>query len=96
MKILLDECVPKRLGSHLRGHTVRTAPEAGWAGKKNGELLQLAQQEFDVFLTVDQELPQQQSLRGLRLAIVVLRAKKNSLESLLPLVPHILKALEPK
>lgn len=41
MRVLLDECVPKRLGRELTGHTVRTVPQEGWSGKKNGELLGL-------------------------------------------------------
>ena len=57
MRILLDECVPRRLGRELAGHDVRTVPEMGWSSKRNGELLQLmAAQGFEVFLTVDQNL----------------------------------------
>jgi predicted nuclease of predicted toxin-antitoxin system len=52
MRVLVDECVPRRLKRHLPGHEVRTVPEVGWAGKKNGELLRLAAREFDAFVTV--------------------------------------------
>ena len=52
MRILLDECLPKRLKRDLVGHQARTVPEMGWASKKNGELLALAEPEFDVFLTI--------------------------------------------
>ena len=52
MRVLLEECLPRRLKRELAGHHVRTAPEMGWASKRNGELLQLAQREFDVFLQV--------------------------------------------
>jgi hypothetical protein len=70
MRILLDECVPRRLGQELRGHDVRTVPEMGWSGKKNGELLQLmVGQNLDVLLTVDQTLPHQQNLKGLALRL---------------------------
>jgi hypothetical protein len=63
MRILLDECVPRRLARELAGHDVRTVPEMGWSGKRNGELLQLmAGQGFEVFLTVDQNLRYQQNL----------------------------------
>lgn len=48
MRILLDECVPARLGRELVGHEVRTVPEMGWASKENGVLLSLAEGEFDV------------------------------------------------
>lgn len=53
MRILLDECLPKRLKRDLIGHDARTVPEMGWASCQNGDLLGLAQHEFDVFLTVD-------------------------------------------
>jgi len=51
MRILLDECVPRRLRSELAGHDVFTVVEMGWSGKQNGELLALAESHFDVFLT---------------------------------------------
>lgn len=49
MRILLDECVDWRLGKDLAGHEVRTVPEMGWAAFKNGDLLALAESDFDVF-----------------------------------------------
>ncbi len=52
MRILLDECVDRRLALQIIGHDVQTVPEAGWAGLKNGELLSRAQLDFDVFITV--------------------------------------------
>jgi hypothetical protein len=42
MKVLIDECVPRKFKSSLRPHDRQTVPEAGLAGKKNGELLALA------------------------------------------------------
>lgn len=56
MKLLLDECVDQRLAKELSGHVVTTVPRMGWASKKNGELLKLAEQQFDVFITSDQNL----------------------------------------
>lgn len=51
MRLLLDECVPRKFRDSLRGHDCRTVPEEGMAGKKNGELLLLAEQAgFEVFL----------------------------------------------
>jgi len=50
MRILLDECVPARLGRELIGHEIRTVPELGWASKENGALLALAEGKFDVVL----------------------------------------------
>lgn len=60
MRVLLDECLPKKLKRDLlEYHEVSTVPEMGWAGKKSGELLKLAASKFDLFLTVDQNLTYQ-------------------------------------
>ena len=56
MRILLDESVPRQLTRFLKGHEVQTVPRRGWAGVRNGELLRRAATEFDVFVTVDQNL----------------------------------------
>ena len=90
MRILLDECVPKRLKRDLVGHQAQTVPEMGWASKKNGELLALAESEFDVFLTVDRNLSFQQDIGTLNIAVVVLVAKGNRHSDLRPLVPDLL------
>jgi hypothetical protein len=60
----------------------------GWAAIKNGELLALASERFDVFVTVDRNLSYQQNVQALPIAIVVLHAKANRLADLLPLVPN--------
>ena len=62
MRVLLDECLPRRLKRELVGHDARTVPEMGWASRRNGELLALAAAEFDVFLTVDRNLSYQQDV----------------------------------
>ena len=93
MKILLDECVPKKLKSQLTGHEVWTVPQAGWAGKKNGALLSLAAEQFPVMITVDKDLPHQQNIKGWRIMVVVLAAEDNNMESLIPLVPRLQEAL---
>ena len=93
MRVLLDECLPRRLKKHLIGHDSRTVPETGWAGKKNGELLRLATGNIDAFLTIDGHLTYQQNMVGLSFGVVVLSASTNRLEDLLPLVPAILTAL---
>ncbi|MGB6362765.1 MAG: DUF5615 family PIN-like protein, partial [Thermoanaerobaculia bacterium] len=71
MRVLLDECLPRRLKHELPDHEVRTAPEMGWAGVENGELLRQASGEFDVFITVDRSLEFQQNLSDLAFGIVV-------------------------
>ena len=93
MRVLLDECLPRRLAATLARHEVKTVPQAGWAGIKNGALLKLAESEFDVFVTVDQNLSFQQNLGSIAIAVVVLCAKSNRFEELLPLVPKILAVL---
>ena len=93
MKLLLDECIDRRLAKELVGHFVRTVPQMGWAGIKNGKLLALAEQEFDVFVTVDRNLSFQQNLPKFSIAVIVLHAKSNKLDDLKPLAPEVLIAL---
>lgn len=93
MRVLLDECLPRKLKSELSGHEVRTAQEEGWAGLKNGELLQVASGRFDVLLTVDRNMASQQNLVGLRIAVFAMVAKGNRLADLRPLVPEVLAVL---
>jgi Domain of unknown function (DUF5615) len=93
VKVLLDECVDRRLAGDIRGHDVKTVPEAGWAAFSNGELLARAQHEFDVFVTVDRNLPFQRDLSRFSLAVIVLRAPSNRIVDLRSLVPQLLAAL---
>jgi hypothetical protein len=72
---------------------LRTLPEAGWAGKQNGELLRLAEQEFDVLVTNDQNIEHQQVIRRFALAFVVLVAPTNDIADLLPLMPELNRVL---
>ena len=65
----------------------------GWASKRNGDLLRVAEQEFDVFLTVDQKLQVQQNLSAFNIAVIVLVAPNNTLAALHPLMPKILESL---
>jgi hypothetical protein len=68
--------------------------KAGFAGQKNGALLSLAEQAgFEVLLTVDQGIPHQQRLEGLRIALIIIRAPSNKMEALLPHVPACLEIL---
>lgn len=93
MNILLDECVPARLGRSLAEHTVTTVQRRGWAGIKNRDLLALAEQEFDVFVTVDRKLATQQDLTKFEIAVVLLRAQTNRLEDIRPLAGELLEKL---
>jgi hypothetical protein len=93
VKILLDECIDRRLAKELKGHSVKTVPQMGWATIKNGRLLTLAEKNFDVFLTVDRNLSFQQHVPKFNLALLVIRSPSNRLQDLLPHVPRILSAL---
>lgn len=93
MKVLLDECIDRRLAKELLSYEVRTVPQMGWAGIKNGQLLALAAAEFDVFITVDRNLSFQQNLPQFNLSVIVLQAISNRLADLKPLAPKILAIL---
>ena len=86
MKVLLDECVDRRFAHDLVGHDVTTVPRRGWAGIKNGDLLALAEREFDAFVTVDRKLASQQDLRKFRIAVLLIRARTNRLRTHLGLL----------
>jgi hypothetical protein len=94
MKILIDENLPRRLVAHLEGHECRTVVQCGWSGKKNGDLLAVADPLFDVLLTLDKNLPYQQNLDSVRIAVLILHAYSNRLADLLPLLPECLAAFE--
>jgi predicted nuclease of predicted toxin-antitoxin system len=93
VRILLDESLPQPLARLLPDHEVRTVSAVGWTGTRNGELLKLAAGSFDVFLTADQNLEHQQDLDALPIAVVVLMAPTNRIETLQPLIPALLRAL---
>ncbi|MDH6100230.1 DUF5615 family PIN-like protein [Anabaenopsis sp. FSS-46] len=94
MNILIDECIDRRLGMQLFGHIVKTVPQMGWAGIKDAELLRLAEIEFDVLITVDRNLPFQQNLAVLDLAVLVLQAPSNRLADIQVLIPKILAIVD--
>ena len=94
MRILLDESLPRRLRFRLSGHEVNTVVGCGWSGTTNGKLLSLAATRFDVFLTADRNLEYQQNLAVLPLSVLVLIVPNNRLESIEPLLPELLSALD--
>ena len=93
MRLLLDECVPKRLKRELPSHDARTVQDLGWAGIKNGALLRLANGQFDALVTVDQGIEYQQNLSGLSISVVVMMASSNDVDDLRPLLPGVEEAL---
>lgn len=94
MRILLDESLPRPLGLVLIGHDVSTVRDESWTSLTNGALLRQAAAAFDVLLTADQNIEFQQNLATLPMAVVVLVAESNRLESLEPLMPRVLEALK--
>ena len=102
IKILMDECLPKKLKYRIEeldsNLFVRTTPKMRWASLSNGKLLSVAEKEFDVFITSDKNLSFQQSIPSSSIQVVLLKARTNTYEDLLPLVqklPSVIKAHEP-
>jgi predicted nuclease of predicted toxin-antitoxin system len=91
-RILLDECIPRKFNRNFGEHECVTVSELGLAGKKNGELLSLAEAGgFQVFITLDRGIAYQQNLSGRRIAVVLIRTKSNRLADL---IPHAVRVLE--
>ncbi len=89
-RILLDENIDSFLKAlFVTEFEVMTVRERGWNGKKNGELLRLAQKEFDVFVTMDKNLEHQQNLKALNLGVIVLQARSNAYPVVAPLMPKV-------
>lgn len=93
MRVLLDECMPRKLRRELPGCEVRTVTEVGWGGTTNGALLRRAAGEFDVLLTADSNLEYQQNTSALPIAVIVLLAFSNDIDVLRPLMPHVWELL---
>jgi len=94
LRVLLDECLPKKIKREFVDCVVSTVPEMGWAGKKNGELMKVAHDQFDVFVTADQNLRYQQNLSYADIGVIVLVAVNNRIETLAPLMPQVNEALK--
>ena len=94
MRLLLDESLPRPLSDLLVSHDVHTVTQMGWTSLGNGALLRQAAAKFEALLTADQNIEFQQNLNTLPIAVVVLVADSNRLESLEPLVPDLLRVLE--
>ena len=94
MRVLLDECLPRKLKRSIVGHDVATVQERGWSSKKNGELLRLMDGTVDVFLTSDQNLRYQQNLATIGFSIIVLVVPDNRLPTLQPLMAQLQSLLD--
>ncbi|MDZ8109395.1 MAG: DUF5615 family PIN-like protein [Nostoc sp. DedQUE12a] len=93
MRLLLDECIDRKFAREFSGYEVKTVPQMGWAGVKNGQLLALAEAEFNVFITVDRNLSFQQNLPQFNIAVIVFQASSNRLADLKPLASGVLAIL---
>ena len=94
MRVLLDEDIPIRLRHYFQTEVVvETVEYRGWKGLQNGALLRAAQDHFDVFVTMDDNLPDQQPLPQFQLAVAILRASSKTLEDLAALVPELERQL---
>lgn len=92
MRVLIDSCLPVEIKEHFQFPLAKTAREMGWQNKKNGELLAAAAaQRFDVLITMDKNIPNQQFLSRFASAVLIVRARSNRLADLLPLVPSIIR-----
>ena len=95
MRILLDECIDESLRHQFIDHECQTCRFAGFKGLANGELVAAAEKAaFEVLITVDQNLPHQQSVPNRALSIVVLRSRTTNIDELIALMPAVLAALE--
>ena len=95
MRVLLDENMPRKLATRFAPDIeALTVGQCGWRGKKNSELLQVAEATFDVLLTMDQGIPHQQNLRDVAIGIILLEAKSNRYRDLAPLMDKVNEALQ--
>ena len=92
MKIIIDECVSRIVKKRLPQREIKTVQEMGWAGVKNGELLELVESEFEIFITSDKNLRYQQNLQNRKTAILLLPS--NQVPVVVDLLPRIDEELE--
>jgi hypothetical protein len=94
VRVLLDENLPHDLIAALVGHSVSTVQGLGWAGTKNGDLLNRASGVTDIFVTMDGKLEHQHDISILPFGVVVVGAPSNRMSDLILLVPEMLAALD--
>lgn len=95
MRILLDECLDPGIRDHLRDHNVTTVAEAKWQSIGDSQLIQLAQGQFDVLLTLDRGFEFQHNLKKLTFGIVILHPTRNRREDYTPMAADLRNAVEP-
>jgi len=94
MRVLLDECVNPRVRAAFKAHEVKTVIEMGWRGITNGKLLALAEKEFDVFVTLDQNLPHQLNVRDLNIGLLIVKVPDNKITFYEPIFGELRDAAE--
>jgi hypothetical protein len=96
MKVIIDECVPYIVKRRLPERQIQTVQEMGWAGIKNGKLLKLVEETFDIFITSDKNLKYQQNLVDRNLAIILLPSNQVPIiENLLSQIDDALENIRP-
>ena len=94
MRVLLDENMDRRLKRAFDSDfAMMTVTERGWSGKRNGELLRLAEAEFDALVTMDKSIEYQQNLNRIKLGIIIVSARSNRRQDVAPAMPEINKIL---
>jgi hypothetical protein len=99
MRLPLDELLPIGtypigLAAEFPGHAIHTVSGRGWTGINNGELLRRMNGRYDALVTMDRSIEFQQRIATLRFGIVLVRARSNRMQDLMPLVPSIFSALD--
>lgn len=90
MRILLDECLPRRLKRHFRDRGfVTTVTDAGLSGYKNGQLLRRVTGDFNVFITIDKSIQHQQNLASFNISFALLRVLSNDIADIEPILPRL-------
>jgi predicted nuclease of predicted toxin-antitoxin system len=91
LRILLDECVPRRLKRHFRDRgLVLTVTDAGLSGYKNGQLLRRISGDYNVFITIDKSIQHQQNFASFDICLALLRVVSNDIADIEPVLPRLL------
>lgn len=95
MKLLLDENLPRKLKGLLSEFEVYSVQEMNWNGKQNGELLTaMLDDGFEVPITSDKNLQNQQNFKKYPIPVIVLNAQRITHEYLAPLIPQVKELLK--
>ncbi len=94
MRVLIDECLDPTVKTLFSGQEAKTVHDLGWDQLPDGPLLKMAQQSFDVFVTIDRNLEYQQNLRKLTLGVVVVEVSKNQMRFYQVLQPELLATVD--